>query len=49
MNITIKIIESPQISINVQRNKFEESEKEKIKNYFEENLLPHFKENIGRQ
>lgn len=48
MDITIKIIESPQISINLQKNKFEESEKEQIRNYFEKNLLSHF-EKISRR
>lgn len=42
MEINIKIIESPQISINLQKNEFEESEKEKIRNYFEKTFLPRF-------
>lgn len=48
MEVNIKIIESPQISIRVQKNKFGKSEKEKIRDYFEKNLLSHFKENIRR-
>lgn len=43
MEINIKIIESPQISINLQKNKFKESEKEKIRDYFEKTFLPCFK------
>ena len=44
MEVNIKIIESPQISIRVQKNKFGKSEKEKIRNYFEEIFLPRFGE-----
>jgi len=49
MEINIKIIESPRISINLQKNKLEESEKEKIRNYFEKIFLPRFGEITRRE
>ena len=49
MEVNIKIIESPQISIEIRQNEFGEDEKEKIRDYFEKTFLPHFGKILGRK